>query len=141
VKAFLDSSVLVATFIGEHQHHERSAQLFLEQRKSTGCTAAHCLAEFYAVLTGIPGKDRASPDETMLFIQEIRERLSTIALDENEYFDVVETAPALGISGGAIYDAVIARCALKAKAQTLYTWNTRHFSRLGVEIASRTREP
>ena len=60
MKAFLDTSVLVAAFYGEHQHHESSLALLVRQKKPTACTAAHCLAEVYSVLTGMPGKDRES---------------------------------------------------------------------------------
>ena len=28
--------------------------------------------------------------------------------------------------GGGIYDAMLAHCALKAEAETIYTWNDRH---------------
>jgi hypothetical protein len=60
--------VLVAIFYGGHEHHEPSINLFLEQKRGAVGTAAHCLAELYAVLTGMPGRERASPDEAMLFI-------------------------------------------------------------------------
>jgi len=141
VNVFLDTSVLVATFYGEHEHHEPSFSLFLQQKKSIACTAAHCLAEVYAVVTGMPGKDRASPDEAMLFLHDVRERLTLITLDELEYFKLLEDAASTGISGGTCYDALIARCALKARAQTLYTWNVKHFNRLGEAVASRVRQP
>jgi predicted nucleic acid-binding protein len=141
VKAFLDSSVLVATFYGEHQHHEPSFGLFVRQRQSTACTAAHCLAEVYSVVTGMPGKGRASPDEAMLFLRDVRERLTLVTLDENEYFKVLEKSASAGISEGASYDALIAQCALKAKAQTIYTWNIKHFNRLGENVAARVRQP
>ena len=141
MKAFLDTSVLVATFYGEHEHHERSFNLFSVQQKPTACTAAHCLTEVYAVITRMPGRNRASPDEAMLFLQNARERLSLFTLEDAEYFNVLEEAAVTGISGGTIYDAVIARCALKAKAQQLYTWNTKHFVRLGENIAALVRQP
>ena len=59
MKAFLDTSILVPTFYGEHEHHEPSMALFLHQQRKTGCTAAHCLAEVYSVLTGMPGRPSA----------------------------------------------------------------------------------
>ena len=139
--AFLDTSVLVATFYGDHEHHEPSIRMFLGHTKATGCTAVHCLAETYSVVTGMPGKDRASSDEALLFLGDVRERLTLVALDEVEYFKVLEGAAADGIAGGTTYDALIARCALKADAQTLYTWNTKHFTRLGERVASRLKQP
>jgi len=33
----------------------------------------------------------------------------------------------MGIVGGAVYDALLAACALKAKAETLLSWNLRHY--------------
>ncbi len=141
MNAFLDTSVLIAAFYGDHEHHERSIALLAGQKKSTACTAAHCFAETYSVLTRMPGKDRASPDEALLFLRDARERLRTIVLDEAEYFGALESAAAAGISGGAIYDALIARCASKSKAATLYSWNVRHFKRLGDQIAARVQEP
>jgi len=141
VKSFLDTSVLVATFYGDHEHHAASFGLFSQQRKATACTAAHCLAEVYAVVTGMPGKDRASPDEALLFLRDVRDRLTMVTLDEIEYFKVLEHAAATAVSGGTTYDAIVAQCALKAKAQTIYTWNLKHFNRLGENVASRVRRP
>jgi predicted nucleic acid-binding protein len=139
--AFLDTSVLVATFYGDHECHDASFKVFHQQTKSTGCTAAHCLVETYSVVTGMPGKDRASPDEALLFVNDVRDRLTLVALNEDEFFKVLQAASAEGIVGGATYDALIGQCAVKADAKALYTWNTKHFKRLGAQITSRLREP
>lgn len=139
MKTFLDTSVLIAIFYDEHKHHEPSFELFLRQRKPTAFTAVHCL-EIYSVVTRMPGKDRASPDEAMLFISDVRERLTTVALNEEEYIEMLDRALSMDIRGGAIYDFV-AGCALKAKAQTIYTWNLKHFNRLGPDVASRVMKP
>lgn len=141
MKVFLDTSVLIATFYSDHEHHEPSFDLFSQQKKSTACTAAHCLAEVYAVVTGMPGKNRCSPDEALLFLNDVRERLSLITLNEVEYFKVLEIAAAAAILGGTAYDAIIAHCAWKAGAQTIYTWNLKHFNRLGDNVAARVRQP
>jgi hypothetical protein len=89
----------------------------------------------------MPGKDRASPDEALLFLCDVRERLTMVTLDQNEYFKVLEDAAAAGISGGTAYDLIIAHSALKAKAQAIYSWNAKHFNRLGENVASRLRQP
>ena len=141
MRVFLDTSVLVAAFYGDHEQHEPSLALLAEQTTSTGFTGAHCLAEVYSVLTGMPGKDRVSPHEVLLFLGDVRQRLSPIALDETDYFAVLESAAAAAVAGGSIYDALVAHCALKAKARTLYTWNARHFKRFGEQIAPLVREP
>lgn len=133
--------MLVATFYGDHEHHEESFGLFRRQTRSGSCTAAHCLVELYSVVTGMPGKDRASPDEALLFLQGVYERLTIVALDETEYVTMLNDAAAANIHGGTCYDALIAHCALKAKAETLYTWNVKHFKRLGADVALRVRVP
>jgi predicted nucleic acid-binding protein len=141
VRQFLDTSVLVATFYGDHEHHEPSLALFLQQKKQTGYAAAHSLAETYSVLTGMPGKHRATPDEALLFLGDVRERLTLITIDQEEYFGALESAAASGISGGAIYDALLARCAVKGKAEVIYTWNVKHYTRPGMEFALRVKTP
>lgn len=141
MKAFLDTSVLVATFYNGHEHHKSSFELFLNQGKGRGCAAAHSLAELYSVLTGMPGKERASGDEALLFLGNIRDRLTIVSLDPEEYFRVAEAAAATGVTGGGIYDAILGHCALKAKAESIYTWNVKHFKRLGEDIAARVRNP
>lgn len=93
------------------------------------------------MVTGMPGKDRSSPDEALLFLRDGRERLGLISLNEVEYFEVLEHAAAAGIVGGTAYDAIIAHCALKANAQVIYTWNLEHFKRLGENVAARVRQP
>lgn len=141
MKAFLDTSVLVATFYADHEHHPPSIDLFLRFGKKAACCGAHSLAEVYATLTGMPGKRRVSGDEALLFLGDIRERLTLVALDEQEYFQAVQSSAAAGLAGGAIYDAILGHCALKAKAAAIYTWNTRDFLRLSPAIASRVKSP
>jgi predicted nucleic acid-binding protein len=141
MKAFFDTSILVATFYGDHEHHLPSKTLFLRYDKSDVCTSAHCLAEVYSVLTGMPGKHRATPNETLLFLGNIYDRLTIITLGKQDYLDTIESAAANGITGGAIYDALLAHCALKSAAQSIYTWNSKHFSRLSPSIAARLKTP
>ncbi len=141
MKAFVDTSVLIAAFYPDHEHHERSFDLILRYgAKEIGC-AAHSLAEVYVGLTAMPGKKRVSGDEAVLYLQSIRARVTLIALTEDEYFQLVEEAAALGLSSGAIYDAIIGQCAVKADAESIYTWNVKHFLRLGPAVAGRVKLP
>jgi predicted nucleic acid-binding protein len=141
LKSFLDTSVLVATFYGDHQHHEASFELFLRYEKADASCGAHSLAEVYASLTSMPGKARVSPDEALLFLGNIRERVTVIALTADEYFRVIESAAENGVAGGSIYDALLGQCALQSGAEKIYTWNTKHFKRLGSEVAAKLATP
>jgi len=141
MKAFLDTSVLVATFYAQHEHHTPSIDLFLRFDKNDAYCAAHSFAEIYSVLTGRAGKDRVGGDEALLFLGNVRDRLTIMSLDHQEYFAAIEASAPLGIAGGGIYDALLAHCTLKAEAETIYTWNLKDFQRLGRAIAGRVKTP
>ena len=141
MKAFLDSSVLIATFYAHHEHHAASIDLLLRFPKNEICCCAHSLAEVYTVLTGRTGKERVSGDEAWLFLSDVRDRLTIVALTGAEYAKAIQEAIVLGIAGGGIYDALLGHCALKAEADDIYTWNVKHFERLGPEISKRVKTP
>ena len=141
MRAFFDTSVLVPVFLEDHEHHERSLKVFLGADKDRDCCAAHSLAEVYSTLTRLPGRHRLSGEQVLLFLENIRERVALIALTGEEYYRAIKDASEGGVIGGMIYDALLARCALKARADAIYTWNTRHFEQLGPEIAKRLRTP
>jgi predicted nucleic acid-binding protein len=141
MKAFFDTSVLVPVFYGDHVHHQASLTRFIQFDKTTGCCGAHSLAEVYSTLTRIPGKHRISGEQAMLFIGSIRERLSIVALTGDEYADALQASSALGIVGGGIYDALLAHCAIKARVETIYSWNGRHYAQSGQEVTRRLSTP
>ena len=141
MKAFLDTSVLVATFYADHEHHQASIDLFLQFGNNDACCGAHSLAEVYATLTGMPPPRRVSGDQALLFLDNIRDQLTLVPLNEQDYFQVAEAAAAAGLAGGAIYDAILGHCALKADAEVVYTWNLNDFVRLPQPISGRVRTP
>jgi predicted nucleic acid-binding protein len=141
VKAFFDTSVLVPVFYGDHVHHRASLDLFIQFEKSGGCCGAHSLAEVYSTLTRMPGRHRISAEQAMLFIGSIRERLTLVALTSQDYADALEASASRGIVGGSIYDAILAHCAIKAKAETIYTWNERHYAQCSADVTRRLRTP
>ena len=141
MKAFLDTSVLVAAFYGDHVHHTASLNTFTHFGKKDASCGAHSLFEVYSVLTRMPGKHRVGGEQAMLFIGNIRERLTLVALTAEEYARTLETYAELGLTGGAIYDAHLAACAVKARAATLFTWNVAHFARLGPKVAPLLQTP
>ena len=80
-------------------------------------------------------------EQALLFIGNIRERLTIVGLTAEEYAKALQTFAELGVTGGAIYDALLAACAMKAKAETLFTWNIRHFAQLGPNVARLLQAP
>ena len=141
MKAFFDTTVLVAAFIDDHQHHDRSFSVFAAATPRSGCCAAHTMAEFYATMTRFPGRHRASGDQALLMLEAIEERLEIVSLSVRDYRRAIEDAARAGVTGGTIYDMLVAQCALNAHATTIYTWNLAHFRKLSAEIAGRVRTP
>jgi predicted nucleic acid-binding protein len=136
-----DTSVLIPVFLEEHEHHERSLRAFVHAERKRDCCAAHSLAEVYATMTRLPGRQRLSGDQVLLFLGDIRERLALVTLTGDEYQAAIKDAAPAGVVGGTIYDGLIARCALKARVETLYTWNTRHFEQFGPVVSKRLKTP
>jgi len=138
---FFDTSVLVAAVSVQHVHHTSSLKVYLAAHKKQAACAAHSLAEVYSTLTRMPGRQRMECDQALLLLDDIQRRIAAVALNAEEYYSAIAAAAAEGIGGGTIYDALIARCALKVRATTIYTWNVDHFRRCGPEVAKRVRTP
>jgi predicted nucleic acid-binding protein len=141
VKAFVDTNVLVSAFHTDLARHEASLALLEKYPQTQICCSAHSMAELYSTLTRMPPPRRARPEEAMLFLADIKSRLTPIALTPEEYFAAISEYSAMGVVGGAIYDALIARCALKARAEKIFTWNIRHFRQFGPEVEKKLRTP
>jgi len=140
LKRFFDSSVLVPVFYADHPQHASSANAFLTSGKDDFC-ALRTLGEIYATLTGLPLRPRITGPEGISIVKQIRERLTLVSLGEEEYLSGLELASSGAIVGAGAYDALIAQCALKARAEILLTWNVRDFTRLGPAVARLVKTP
>lgn len=141
MKRFFDTSVLVAAVLEEHEHHQPSFLALSKANRSSAFCAAHNLAEMYATLTRYPGKQRLSAEQALLSLSVFENRLTIVALEAREYLVAIRRFAAIGITGGTMYDALIAACALRAEVDVLYTWNVGHFMLLGDEVARKVRTP
>jgi len=141
LKLFLDSSVLLPVFLAEHPHHAPSLRLYTQCNPDIACCASHSLAEVYSTLTRLPLPHRATPDQAIGFLESIHRRFGLVSPDGDDYLASIREAAANRISGGAIYDALIAGCAIKAGADQIFTWNTRHYLSLGAEVSERVKSP
>ena len=68
---------------------------------------AHVLIESYSVLTRLPAPHRAGPGVVEAFLAE-RFPAKLLILPQPAYRVLLKTAAASGVSGGAIYDALVA---------------------------------
>jgi predicted nucleic acid-binding protein len=133
MRTLFDTSVLVAAFIEGHPKHERALP-WLSKAKAQEfefVVSSHTLAELYAVLTTLPVKPRISPNVSWRLLQENIEGVAkTVSLSSIEYKATIKKASESGLSGGIIYDALIAKVAEKSKAERILTFNLKHFRRV-----------
>ena len=133
MRTLFDTSVLVAAFIEGHPKHERALP-WLSKAKAQEfefVVSSHTLAELYAVLTTLPVKPRISPNVSWRLLQENIECVAkTVSLSSIEYKATIKKASESGLSGGIIYDALIAKVAEKSKAERILTFNLKHFRRV-----------
>jgi predicted nucleic acid-binding protein len=136
VKVFLDTNVLIAACLTEHEHHERAWPLVnsVREGKVEGFASAHAVLEVYAILTRLPRSPRLSTLQVTALIEEnILEDFNTITLSGKEYGELVLKLGREGISGGQAYDALHLACAWKGQVDRVYTFNARHFQRAAEE--------
>jgi predicted nucleic acid-binding protein len=104
--------------------------------------AAHSLAEAYAVLTTLPLRPRIPPVSAARLLREnLASALRLVALTQREYWAIVLDASIRGLSGGVVYDALIARAAAKARADVVVTLNPSDFQRVLAGGSIDVREP
>jgi predicted nucleic acid-binding protein len=136
LRVFFDTSVLVAASVEPHPMHERSL-VWVKRAKAKELemlVASHTLAELYGVLTTLPVRPRITPDTALRLIMENVRKISKIVpLSVSDYEATIERLAELGISGGAVYDALIARAAEKSDAERILTLNGSDFERVWPE--------
>ncbi len=137
MKVLFDTSALVSGLWVAHPKHLECID-WLRQVNSgliQGIIATHTLAELYSTLTALPIHPRLSPQLVQQLIADNLTQFDVIFLTIEDYQTVIKQMVELNLTGGAIYDALIARVAVKAEVDRLLTLNPRHFTRLGEQIA------
>ena len=72
MKAYLDTNVLIAASVREHEHHVQAFDLVKAVKDGgvKGCISTHGLAEFYLVITRTPFTPRVRPVEASRFLDD-----------------------------------------------------------------------
>ena len=131
--SLLDTSAAVALLIADHESH--SAVVETVRGRILGL-AGHAWFETYSVLTRFPGSRRRSPAEAGRLLA--KNFPASAFLGEAETEELARELARLGISGGAVYDGLVAGAA-RQHGRRLVTRDTRArivYDRLGVEIES-----
>lgn len=128
----VDSGVAVAAFASWHESHE-AAVAELAARPQI---AAHSMVEVLSVLTRLPAPHRASADLVASFLDGAFPEAPLTLDGRAQRTLVTHELPSVGISGGAIYDALIA-ATVRAAGGRLVTLDARAratYQRLGCEV-------
>jgi predicted nucleic acid-binding protein len=136
VRILFDTSVLVAAVVEAHPMHGKAVPWLrrARRREIDLLLASHTLAEIYAVLTTLPVRPRISPGVARMLIRENTQDIATVvALSVSDYERTLDRMAARNVSGGAIYDGLIARAAEKGGAERLLTLNPSDFERVWPE--------
>lgn len=107
-----DSSVLVAALATWHENHEMA--LIAVERLD--CLIAHTIAETFAVLTAMQPPYRSPVPRVREALCDLRARHAPLDQPVEAYEEAMEVVQRSGRSGGAVYDALIARIAARAGA-------------------------
>ena len=133
MKILFDTSVIIAGLVESHPMHKKAFP-WLKKAKAEmfeSMVASHTIAELYAVLSTLPIKPRITPLVAWKLINEnIEPNCKVIPLSAGEYKSVIKQVSELGLAGGIVYDALIAKAAQKSKVERLLTLNIDHFNRV-----------
>ena len=102
----LDTSTAVALVVEDHEGH--AATLAAVRGRRLGL-AGHAWFETYSVLTRLPAGLRRSPADVLRLLE--HNFPGSLFLGEREAADLGPELARLGISGGAVYDALVAAVA------------------------------
>lgn len=144
MRILLDTSILVAAMVEAHPAHEQGALWFRRviSGPDKGLVAAHSLAELYSVLTTLPVHPPILPSDAQRLVQRnIVEKLELISLSSEDYVQVIGQLAAMGIVGGATYDALILRAAENARVDLVVTLNEKDFRRVYPGLAEKIVAP
>jgi predicted nucleic acid-binding protein len=104
----VDTSVAIPLLVASHRSHSEVVEWWNGRDVAL---SGHALAETYSVLTRLPGDARLAPEDAARLIES---RFSApLLLSARQSQSLPATLAALGIAGGAVYDAMVALVALE----------------------------
>ena len=125
-----DTSVLVAAFASWHEHHAAAFKALIR----LDAVVAHSLLETYSVLTRLPAPHRVAAEVASRYLRLTFSGYRVLGLAPQEQRKLVAGCAAWGVTGGAVYDALIAAVCARARARLLTLDGRAHqtYAALGV---------
>jgi predicted nucleic acid-binding protein len=144
MKNFLDTNVLIAACVVDHEHHTRALPVVqaVHEGHAEGFVSAHSLLEMHATLTRLPRVPRiSSMQASTLIADNVVKHFSIVALTGKEYSELTLKLGQENIVGGKAYDVLHLACAEKCGADRIYTFNVRDFMPLAGVLAGKIAAP
>ena len=129
----VDTSCLVPLVSSWHEHHEATLSTLetLKKQNNNLMVAAHAVLECFSVLTRLPERIRITPREASeRLFENIAQNFQMIGVDPDTCWAAVRHLSYRDLSGGLIYDAIIAHSCASAGATILLTWDVQDFLRV-----------
>jgi predicted nucleic acid-binding protein len=144
MKALLDTSFLVAALVEAHPRHPQAFPWLPRLRRGEveAVLATHAIAEADAVLSSLPTSPRIGPVAAWALLEHgVLPFAEAVDLSAIEVQHVIRRMSQKGLSGGVVYDALIAAAGLKARADCMVTLHPADFRRVVEEDGIEIREP
>lgn len=127
---FVDSNVWIAALVAEHVHNAAARRFLRGSPASSLATAAHCLSEAYSQLTRASGPFCFDPRDAAEQVQLVAANVTVHSLSAAQTRDAIQRFAATRGIGPRLYDYLIGATAVAHGADTVVTWNVRHFAPL-----------
>ncbi|MGI8966070.1 MAG: type II toxin-antitoxin system VapC family toxin [Limisphaerales bacterium] len=144
MKFFLDTNVLIAACIQDHEHHARALPVVqkIHDGKAQGFVSAHSLLETFAILTRLPRLPRLTPAQASTLVTDnIIKHFAVVSLSAKEYGELIMKLGQNHIVGGKAYDLLHLECAAKSGADRIYSFSLREFQELAPHLADKIAAP
>ncbi len=127
----IDTSVVISALLSWHADHERASRWLAQQLGGNRLILPDAvLVEAYAVMTRLPSPHRLSPEDAFALLDANFRGVRSAGLPSKSIWKVLTDVADRHITGGAVYDAMILECSIRAGAKAIATFNVRDFERL-----------
>jgi predicted nucleic acid-binding protein len=137
VRYAVDSNVIIAALLSWHEHHHAAHEMLSVALSENNelVVPLQSLIESYSVMTRLPPPHRVSSEDAVGALKGTFKRRARItSLDSRNVWTWLAQIASDRITGGRVYDGLIATSAINAGATHILTLNRRHFELFGEDL-------
>ena len=136
MKIGVDSCIIIAGVHASHPLHAIAARWLIKNIADNDLVVAHhSILEAFAVLTRLPGRLRTNGSEARQLIETtVKTNMEVAPFDAPSIWSCLDSLTQQAAVGGGAYDGFILTLLRDAGAESLATFNTRHFARFALDF-------